>query len=176
MFFSSDGDPGFDRAGLFDGVTFFVAVVFAISEGVILGRDAVGEFEIAIGLLGRVDGAFEFAEELVVAGRHACDGFTAVDANDDLLDESGAIEALAGFLPLLTVMLLESGGGAGDGEFRLHLLFSAALEAVEVLQNVFQGALGGSFVAVEESEFVEGFGRPESGIGLGSVERGFDGV
>ena len=40
----------------------------------------------------------------------------------------------------------------------------------------FKRALGGSFVAVEKSEFVKGFGRPESGIGLRSVERGFDGV
>src|SRR5689334_8958108 len=62
LFFGGGCDPGGDGARLFDGVAFFVAIVFAVGEGVILGRDAVGKFEIAIGLLGRVDGALEFAE------------------------------------------------------------------------------------------------------------------
>src|SRR5690242_4519619 len=63
FFFSGGGNPGFAGDELFDGVAFFVAVVFAIAEGVILGRDAVVEFEAADGMLGRVDGALEFAEE-----------------------------------------------------------------------------------------------------------------
>ena len=176
LFFGGGGDPGGDGTGLFDGVAFFVAIVFAVGEGVILGRDAVGELEVAVGLLGRVDGALEFAEQLVVAGQHGGDGLAVADANEDLLDESGAIEALAGFLPLLAVMLLKSGGGAGDSEFGLHLLFPGALESVEVLEDACQGALGGGFVAVEESEFMEGFGRPGGGIGLRGVESGFDRV
>src|SRR6185437_16687666 len=100
LLFGGIGDPGGDGARLFDSVAFFVAVVFAVGEGVILGRDAVGELEVAISLLGRVDGALEFAEQFVVVGHHGGDGLAVADANDNFLHESGAIEALAGFLPL----------------------------------------------------------------------------
>ena len=174
LFFGGDIDPGLDGTNLLDGVAFFVAIVFAIGEGVILGRNALGEFEVAISLLGRVDGALEFAEEFVVAGRVRGDGFAAADANEDLLDEGGAIKAMAGFLPLLAVMLLESGGGASGSELRLNMLFLGALERGETLEGASVGALGGGFIAVEESEFVEGFGRPLRRISLRGVECGFD--
>jgi hypothetical protein len=62
LFRGSDGNPGRDGAGLLDRVALFVAIVFAIGEGVILGRDAVGEFEVAVCLLGRVDGTLELTD------------------------------------------------------------------------------------------------------------------
>ena len=58
----------------------------------------------------------------------------------------------------------------------MNLLFLGALERGETLEGASVGALGGCFVAVEEGEFVEGFGWPLRGIGLRGVERGFDGV
>jgi len=98
------------------------------------GRDGGGLIESVL---------FFVAIVFAVHGRHAGGAFAPSNANDNLLYESGAIEALASFLPLLAVVLREMSRGAGDGEFGLHLLFFAALEAVEVLQDTFQGALGG---------------------------------
>ena len=62
LFFGRDGEPSGDGTDLLDGVAFFAAVVFAIGEGVVFGRDAVRKFEVAIGLFGRVDGAPGFVE------------------------------------------------------------------------------------------------------------------
>ena len=115
LLFGGDGDPGFDGAGLLDGVTFLAAIVFAIGEGVVFGRDALGEFEVAIAVHRGIDFAFEFAEEFGVARGHVRSGLAAMDTNHDFLDKGGAVEALAGFFPLLAVVLFESGGGAGDG-------------------------------------------------------------
>ena len=42
VFLGGDGNPGFDRTNLFDSVAFFAAVVFAVGEGVILGRMPLG--------------------------------------------------------------------------------------------------------------------------------------
>lgn len=104
------------------------------------------------------------------------DGLSVLDLDGNLLHDGGAIEAVAGLLPLLALELVESDRGTGDGKFRLGFVFPGALQRGETLEDTFQGALGGSFVAVEKSEFVKGFGRPESGIGLRRVERGFHGI
>ncbi len=56
------GAPGGDGDEALDDVAFFAVVVFGASEGVILGRHAVGEIEEAADLLGRVDGAPGFVQ------------------------------------------------------------------------------------------------------------------
>ena len=71
--------------------------------------------------------------------------------DDNLLDDGGAVEAIAGGFPLFALELVESDGSAGDGELGLGLLFFGAMERGEILENAFQGSLGGGFVAIEES-------------------------
>jgi len=176
LFLGGGGTPGGDGEKLVDDVVGFTATIWAAGEGEIVGRYAVREIEGAADLLGRVDSTSEFVYESAVLWRHLGDGLAVLDLDGNLLHDGGAIEAVAGLLPLLALELVEGASGAGDGQFRLGFLFPGALATGEILKDAFQGALGGGFVAVEEREFVEGFGRPESGIGLGSVERGFDGV
>ena len=48
------------------------------------------------------------------------------------------------------VELVESDGGAGDGELGLGFLFFGALESGEIPEDALQGSLGGGFIAVEE--------------------------
>jgi len=61
--FLGDGcTPGGDRDEVFDDVAFFAAVVFGAGEGVVLGRHAIDEIEVAADLLGRVDGALSFVQ------------------------------------------------------------------------------------------------------------------
>ncbi len=176
LFLFGDGKPGGEGTGLFNSVAFFAAIVFAIGEGIIFGRDAVGEFKVAVGLLGRMDGAPGFLEKFRVGGRHLSNRFAAADADHDFLDQRGAIEALAGFLPLFAFELIESDCRAGHGELRLGLLLPGALQGSEILEDAFERVLGSGLVAVEESQLVEGFRRPILGIGLRGVEGGFDGI
>ena len=102
------------------------------------------------------------------------DGLASADADEDLLDGGGAIELVTGGFPLFARELIERDGRAGDGEFGLGFLFFGALERSEIPEDALEGALGGGFVTVEESELVIRLGRPLRGIGLCGIERGFD--
>ena len=97
-------------------------------------------------------------------------------ADKNSLEERGAIEAGAGGFPLLALDVVESDGGARDGEFGLGFLFFGAAERGEIPEHALEGSLSGGFVAVEESELVVIVGRPFFGSGLRGIARGFDGV
>ena len=144
------GAPEGDRDEVFEDVAFFAAMVFGAGEGVVFGRHAVGEIEEAADLLGRVDGALRFMQYGGVRGRHPGDGGAVLQADDNSLDDGGAVEAMAGGFPLLALEFVESDGSARDGEFGLSFLLFGAMERGEILQNAIQGSLGGGFIAIEE--------------------------
>ena len=86
------------------------------------------------------------------------------------------VEAVAGGFPLRFAALL----GLRFFFFRIDLVaFDAELETarcIEILEGAFESALGGGFVAIDESELMIRFGGPQFLGGLGGVESGFDGV
>jgi hypothetical protein len=143
--------PDGEGNDLFDGVAFLAAVVFAVGEGVVFGRDAARKIDEAADLLGWVKSAAGFAEQGGVRGRHFGDGNAAFGANENFLDEGRAVEAGAGGFPLFAFELVERDSGARDGEFGLRLLFFGAVEGGKIPEVALEGSLGGGLVAIEQS-------------------------
>jgi hypothetical protein len=90
------------------------------------------------------------AQDGFVRGRHFGERAVAGGVHRNLLDERGAVEAVAGGFPLRFVALVERVVGFGDGELGLRFLFFRALEESEILEDAFERSFGGGFVAVEE--------------------------
>jgi hypothetical protein len=148
--FPGDGvTPEGERDDVFDSVAF--AAVILACQGRVFGWYAVGEIEDAADLLRRMDEAAGFTQQLCARRRHSGDGGTVLGADNNALEERGAIEAGAGGFPLFALELVESNSGPCDGEFGLRFLLFGALEEREILENALERSFGGGFVAVEES-------------------------
>ncbi len=111
-------------------------MVFGAGKGVVFGRHVIGEIEEATDLLGRVDGALRFVQYGGVRGRHPGHGGAVLRADDNSLDDGGAIEAMAGGFPLLALELVESDGSARDVEFGLSLFLLARWRGRDFAERV----------------------------------------
>jgi len=145
LFFGNGGAPDGDRDHLFEPAGFFAG-----GEGLVFRRHAVGKIEAAADLLGRMNGAAGFAQQLGVRGRLSSNCLAVSGADHNVLKKGGAIEAGAGGFPLFALERVESGGGARDGEFGLGFLFFGAAEGDEIPEHALEGSLGSGLVAIEE--------------------------